>query len=350
MGSDYLSGRAVPQLEEYAHSIDAKMAGARVDFTDTEITHEKIQRILDSDVNKVYSEPANISELFNNKVATFDGDVNSFADAARQHDSLDFAVLMYLGKARNHLKTPFNGIDLSWMALLNRLNRFAASAERLFRKSARVVVVAENGVFDSDVFGYERDACTDMVKHAQSAIKEFNMKNIGIVDLRDMCGKSKGYQDEFDMLVNGFEKSPDSTRTRRDYIESYPSFYHSYPTSSFREAVEMYSSGDAKVKVWADKVTMRYIAFLEARSNTGFWGANSEYIRATVSSKPNVLTFGYAVGRLTAAHGIAVRSGDSIGTEYFYDVISETAKNDKIAQLSRLMHGNDFVALDIGHR
>ncbi len=45
-------------------------------------------------------------------------------------------------------------------------------------------------------------------------------------------------------------------------------------------------------------------------------------MRSTDSSRKNVMSFSFGVGRLSPPHGMGVLSGDGIGTEYYYDIVS----------------------------
>ncbi|BCS91187.1 MAG: hypothetical protein ARM1_0644 [Candidatus Micrarchaeota archaeon] len=318
-----MKDRVIPEIGSFRYEFEESVADAKIEFEYEELDKEKVDKILESDIKRIFkSEPKNIEELMRNRFVEFEGDIKRLEEDLTKRDKLRFMLLLYIGKSGNPIETPFNNIDLSWLALLNRLNKFASFAEQITGKESRLVIAYENEFFDANVLRKPFDNSKRALDTTAKLIKEFNMNHIELLNLKGLLDNLEGFNEEFSRLVDEYRNNLESFKNTEEFKESYKTLYYDYNTSSFSEAVKLYASRSKSIEDWAVESTIRYLAFIKGRANTGFWNKYKDYVRSTVSKKNNVITFNYHFGGVTLVHGVTIYRR-SIRLEYFYDIVKE---------------------------
>lgn len=289
-----LKDRLIPELLDFKYALDGSAARTKINIDRSEESTAEIEKILKSDVKSAFRKKTNtLDALINSDFASYEGP-KGLSNCIDQAKEPRFAVLFYLGKSNNHLKSPHNCLDLSWMAFLNRLNEFGKRAESIIGRRSLVSVVFENEFFDRSVLqrpaSYRR-----MLAQARSLRKEFGLNNIEFVNMSQMLKRTDRFADRFKELITDPKEISELSESP-GFEDSYGPFYYSYPTSSFGEAIEMYTKKKAALAKWAGGTTLRYLALIKARQELGFWKANPEYIGCTVSRKVGAITFKYKMG------------------------------------------------------
>ena len=300
----------------------------RFRFVRKAMEKETIRKLLLKDLDVIFNRRYRNTEDFVLKsgFSWYLGDSRKLLDDMNSRRRTDFLLLTYLGKMRNALRTAYTNCDLSNLVFLSRLNRFAELLEEISGKPSKVMVAGENYSFDYEMFMFKKSDAVGNVKEAGLLAKEFGMKNIEVKPLEAFLGA--GYEDAFEDSLARI-KSSKETRRSQEFKTLYSIFLNATGSPSFEESVRTYTSVSlpAGIRKAVEEAAFRYIAFQNARRDTDFWGRNNRFIRSTVSTRKDVLTFRYEIGRLAPFQGMSVH-GNSIGTEFLYDIIYDAVGNE----------------------
>ncbi len=283
----------------------------------------EIQRILDTDARRMVKSGNTLrSFLETNKVARYNGSVGEFAGMLKGRKTLDFLMVTYMGKMYNNLKSDFKNPDLSNLVFVNRVNAFARKLHELTGKKVQVTIATENGLFDRDVLRIKRPLYRKQLAQLQKLMDDFGIEYVRLRPLDEFVGSR--YQGAFRRSVSRLNKDRGALPASADFRPVFETFYSSYPSDTFREAVGNYtdSKTQERIEKWTLDALVRYMSFHAARSETDFWGINKGYIRCSVSNRKGVLVFEYGVGRMSPLHGMAVYRKNGVFTEHFYDVVN----------------------------
>jgi hypothetical protein len=309
------------------HGIDASLLDRRIEFEDGEVSKEKIKEILDNDIRGYFhGDFASLEDLiFSGGFASYEGKRAELLATLEDRESLHFLVLSYLGKMQNALRTPYRTPDLSSIAFLNRLDFFAKTAGEITGKDTSVTIAAENKAFETSIFRTGRDLSEQMIESTRGFIRDFGLTKVRVEPLEKFLGGEEYYR-EFEEELE-LERADSELRNSSGFRHIYDIFYMLYPTETFEESVRLYTSksGAAEIAEWTTESALRYSAFHEARAKTDFWGRNRDYIRSSVSSRPNVLVFQYGPGRVSPFNGVSTMDSMRIGTEYFSDLVGDSS-------------------------
>ena len=308
------------------HGIDVSLLDREIEFEDADISKGRIKEILDKDIHSYFhGDFASLEDLiFSGGFTSYEGKRADLIAALEDRESLHFLVLSYLGKMQNALRTPYRTPDLSSIAFLNRLDFFARTAEKITGKDTSVTIAAENKAFETSIFRTSHDFSEQMIESTQGLIKDFGLTKVRVEPLEKFLGGEEYYKEFEDELE--LERANGKLRNSSGFRHIYDIFYMLYPTGTFEESVRLYTSesGAAEIAEWTTESALRYSAFHEARAKTDFWGRNRDYIRSSVSSRPNVLVFQYGPGRVSPFNGVSTLDSMRIGTEYFSDLVGDS--------------------------
>ncbi len=330
------------------HGIDASLLERDIEFEDGEVSENRIKEILDHDVRSYFhGNFASLKDLISpGGFASYDGKGTDLLAALEDRESLHFLVLSYLGKMQNALRAPYRNPDLSSIAFLNRLDFFARTVEKITGKDTSVTIAAENKAFDISIFRTGHDFSEQMIESTRSLIRDFGLTKVRVEPLEKFLG-GKEYYREFEAELE-LERADDKLKDSSGFRHIYEIFYMLYPTRTFEESVKLYTSesGAAEIAEWTTESALRYSAFHEARAKTDFWGRNGDYIRSSVSSRPNVLVFQYGPGRVSPFNGVSTLDSMKVGTEYFSDLVGDSASGKVVFR--RLKHNGLPFIFDTG--
>ncbi len=326
----------------YRHRLSRSILKKRFRFVRKTIEKEAVKELLLKDLDLIFNRRYRNTEDFVLKsgFSWYLGDSGRLLEDMNSRRRTDFLLLTYLGKMRNALRTAYTNCDLSNLIFLSRLNRFAELLEEISGKPSKVMVAGENYSFDYEMFMFKKSNAIGSVKEAGSLAREFGMKNIEVRPLETFLGA--GYEDAFEDSLDRIKGSKE-TRRSREFKNLYSVFLNATSSPSFEESVRTYTRASlpAGIRKAAEEAAFRYIAFQDARRDTDFWSRNSRFIRSTVSTRRDVLTFKYEIGRLAPFQGMSVHC-NSIGTEFLYDIIYDAVGNE--VELPMLYyHGKPFL-------
>lgn len=295
--------------------------GKRLQFKKEVITTERVRHLLKEDASRIFARKyRDAKDLISGcGFTSYVGDAKLLFHEMESRERNDFLVLTYLGKMRNALRTTYTSCDLSNLIFLNRLNRFAELLQEVGGKGSKVMVAGENKTFDDEIFVFKSSKAAETVAQAKSLAEEFGMNNIEVRPLETFLGSD--YKPAFERSLKELKASKEARGTD-DFKAFFRVFMNATSPPSFAEALKSFTvpSKIALMRRQAEESAYRYMAFQKARSETDFWGINSEFMRSTVSTRKEVLTFKYEIGRLSPFQGMSIYSG-SIGTEFLYDII-----------------------------
>ncbi|MEM3839507.1 MAG: hypothetical protein QXF01_02950, partial [Candidatus Micrarchaeaceae archaeon] len=123
-------------------------------FKKQDMSAERIRQLLNGDLRMMFKkEYADARDLILHcGFTSYVGNVDSLFAEMESRKRNDFLFLTYLGKMRNALRTAYTNCDLSNLAFLSRLNRFAELLHEASGKSSKIMVAAENKTFDNEIF------------------------------------------------------------------------------------------------------------------------------------------------------------------------------------------------------
>ncbi len=310
---------------EGRHAIDASLLDREIVFEDSPVSRDRIREILEEDTRRYFD--GNFRSLddliFSGGFTSYDGKHEDLLASLKNRESMHFLMLSYLGKMQNALRAPYRNPDLSSIAFLNRLDFFAKKAEALTGKDTSITVAAENKAFDVSIFRTGNDTSEQMLERTKSLIRDFGLTRVRVEPLEKFLG-GKEYYSEFEAELER-ERANMELRKSGGFRHIYNIFYMLYPTRTFEESVRLYTSkpGASEIAKWTEESALRYSAFHEARAKMGFWEKNTDYIRSSVSSRPNVMVFQYGPGRVSPFNGVSALDSARIGTEYFSDLVGD---------------------------
>jgi hypothetical protein len=318
-----MKNKTIPKLVPLKYKLDASLSKTQVIIENRIVSESNVKKLLEKDATKLLNNKSTELQGFmrSNRFAQFSGDVENFVSDVEKRDELRFLLLLYIGKVFNHLKSYYFNIDLSFLAFANKLNAFAKKVEMLSGKTTKIVIATENGLLDKYVLGTSVSKSLNMVAQAKKIIRKLNFEKLEFRPLSLFLPKKFGIlvRKELRKLAN----KPQAENSK-ELKEVFNVFFLSFPTKSFKQAVQLYTNKKQlkKINQWALKASLRYIAFMKARYNWRFWERyKKDYIRSSVSPKSDIVNFEYHIGRVTPTHGVAVVEQGSIDTEYFYDLV-----------------------------
>jgi hypothetical protein len=318
-----MKNKMITKLVPLRYKLDTSLSKTQLITKNRLVAESNVKKLLEKDATKLLNNKSTELQGFmrTNRFAQFDGDIKNFVSDIERRDELSFLLLLYVGKVFNHLKSYYFNIDLSFLAFANKLNAFAKKVETLSGKTTKIVIATENGLLDKYVLGISPGKSLNMVAQAKEIIRKFSFDKLEFKPLSLFLPKNFGIlvRKELRKLTN-----KPLAENSKELREVFNVFFLSFPTKSFKQAVQLYTDKKQlkKINQWAFKATLRYIAFTKARYNWGFWERyKKDYIRSSVSPKSGIVNFEYHVGRVTPPHGVAVVEQESIGTEYFYDLV-----------------------------
>jgi len=333
----FIKNRLIPNSTPLRHKLDASLSRRPLIIENRTVEEATIKKLLEEDAGEIVNNQNTELKGFmkSNSFAQFGGDIEDFISDVEKRSKLDFLMAGYVGKAFNHLESPYLNIDLSSLAFMNRLNTFAVKVEMLTGKPAKVVIATENGLFDKYVLGTNIDKSLNMVVQAKRIIKRFGFEKIEFKPFSSLLPKN------FEKIVDKeLQKLSDEKLTKRseEINDVSKVLFLSFPTKSFRQAIKLYTDKKElkKIDQWTFRASLGYLAFTRARHNCGFWEKyRNKYIESSVSPKSNIVNFRYHVGRVTPPHGVAVIQQGSIITERFYDLVKSCQTHKKRPVLYR---------------
>ncbi len=315
--------RIIPKSALFRYKFNVALLDAMPKILKTVMPKEEAQNILKEDRNSIFNwkEKSIGSLIGRNKFVSFNGKVKDFEGTLNASENRELLILLLLGKIQNDLKVPYNNPDLSTLMLLNRFNAFLERLSEVTGEDVRMVIATENTFIDKVVIKPRVSKAKKTLAQVRQLLGDFSLKRIRLEPLENFL--PEGYYDAFDKALSDLGRKGGAVKKLRDFPSVYKMFVASYPTHSIEQALNMYTteSGFDDVKDWAFSASLRYIAFQKARYELlDFWGHNKEFIRSTVSSKPDSLVFKYGIGRVTPPHGVSTVFEGAVGTEYFIDV------------------------------
>lgn len=322
----------VPDFMSFRHRLRKGLAGYRQKMGRREISKAELQRILDNDSRLIFGKGAKSTRQFleHCRFLKFEGDMGELVERIDAEKRPNFIFLAYLGKAQNHIRSPYTNPDISVLAFLNRLNGFAERLSKLAGKEVLVTIAIENFYYDKNILKIRNSTAGRSIPKVMELAKEFKLDKIRFKRLEEML-RIKGWEETFEETITQVKNRNRGTNLEKAYPDAFNILYYLVPTGSFAEAVREYtsSSGMKRRKAITTEGVLRYLAFCDARNKVGFWDANSGYIRSTLSFKPGVPTFNYFIGRLPPLHGTGVLNRGKVGTEYYYDVAEDLASGKR---------------------
>lgn len=334
----------------FRHRIDKGLLEKEINFVDRRLDRDDVAGMLEEDLRGYFPNPAATLDelLFTGGFTSYEGDRAKLLADLEKRGSMHFLVLSYLGKMQSALKSPHRNPDLSSIAFLNRLNYFAKTAERITGIDTKVTIAAENKAFDISIFCTGKDSSETMLEQTRKLMKDFGLDNVRVEPLEKFLG-GDAYYEEFESELKKEKSDPENVKSE-NFRHVFDIFYTLYPVSAFEDGVKLYTSDteSAKISEWTTESVLRYSAFHEARAKRDFWGGNPQYVRSSVSSRPNVLVFQYGPGRVSPFNGVSTINGKEIGTEYFSDLVSDTSAGT--AEFTRLTYENKPFCFDTGEQ
>ena len=296
-----------------------------------ETNKANIEELLEQDLKRTFNYPfKDISSLLErNSFAVYDGNVAEFIDTLSSRSEIEFLMLNYIGKMPSKLISPYDNSDISTLAFFNRLNKTAEFISDITGKKTKVNVAIENMFFEKYVLSIEHSTAKATYEQTSALISDFGLNMIELRPMEEFLGNA--FEAAFSSCIEEFSRNKEVVKNGEGFERLFRVFYFSYPTSTFADAVDVYSNRKDEIAEWALERSIRYAAFNKARADTDFWGRNKRYLRSTDSRRKNVMSFGFGVGRLSPPHGVGVVSGGGIGTEYYYDIITAIKDGKKEA-------------------
>jgi hypothetical protein len=327
---------AIPKAStlSFRYGISTGATKAGINMKRSDISKERIAHILKKDaeefVGSGYADAADL--ITNGRFAKYNGNINHFLAGISQRKKLDLLLVIAIGKIDNNLKCEFKRPDLVNLIFFSRLNAFAGQLEKLTGKKVSVAIAIENTFFDKHVLRVPDPMYTRTTTvSSKRMVSDFGLKHLHLYPI-DRFLSGKKYLRDFYSSVSSLDKKKASIRGLSEFKTFYRVFYESYPTTTFEEAVRLYTTPTSKKAIaeWAADSTIRYISFFRARDEMDFWGTNGEYVRTSVSPRKGVLQFEYGVGRMSPLHGMATYNNGKISTERFYDVVMALHKKGRM--------------------
>jgi len=223
------------------------------------------------------------------------------------------ASLLYLGKLPGCIRANYSTPDLANLVFLYNLNRVAKQKKLYF------YIVYENEHFDK--YHYEIRYREENVIVTRKLVEALDLDRIKLINFQELVEKELPcYMDKFLECSNRIKVNKRNKQIR----ESFYIDYYSYACNNILEGVKLYynKAWQLKIKNWAWKVTSRYICFIEARKQCGFWNKLKElgFSRATVSHKEGVISINPIVGGIVASHGVSVIENRQLKTRYYIEL------------------------------
>ncbi len=322
----------------FRHQLSKDAIKKKVCFSHGTASRKQICQVLEDDLGRFSDKEYDNLGAFlkSNGITNFFGNVQQFTEKLKARDSIDFAMLLYLGKDPNVLKSHSDSPDMSNLIFFSRANHFIEGIKKVTQKDASLTLVVENGYFDANInditgtiyrhylFGSDR-----ILNQTKQLAKDFRLNNIKFSSLDDFMDYP-GFKPAYERYVRKFSKKKAQFKKKKDSI--FLTFFYSFPTGPrMAQAVRLFTESRSKnaIEEWAAQAEIKYLAWKDARSKTDFWGNYGNYIHTTVSQQKNAVCFNYPVGRMPPIQGSCVIDNGKATTEYLYDIMLDSIKRER---------------------